>query len=82
MTIKHPYKNESESCQIDALTIENRLDQISLYGKIDLTKDKRGLADAIALANIVNRAVTELQSFDLPDVITVEQTVKVPNPFD
>jgi hypothetical protein len=34
---------------IDKLTIENGTDRISIYGSIDLTRDKRGLAHAQAL---------------------------------
>ena len=44
-----PYQNEEESLAIGELTVENRLDRVSVYGSIDLTKDKAGLQQAKAL---------------------------------
>src|SRR3982074_444499 len=41
-----PFKNEEESLIIDDLTIENRLDRVSLYGSVQLTRDKTGLQQA------------------------------------
>ena len=39
-----PYENEIDSLKVgDDLTIENRLDKISIYGSVELTKDKEGL---------------------------------------
>jgi hypothetical protein len=32
----HPFANESESIQIGDLTVENRLDRVSIYGSPDL----------------------------------------------
>jgi hypothetical protein len=37
-----PYANEEDSLQIGDLTLENRVDRISLYGSLDLTLDKDG----------------------------------------
>jgi len=38
----NPFKNESESLQIGDLTVENRIDRISIFGSIDITRDKEG----------------------------------------
>ena len=38
-----PYQNEAQSLGIDELTVENRLDRISVYGSIELTRDQAGL---------------------------------------
>lgn len=80
-----PYVNESESIQIEGLTIENRLDRISIYGEIDITKDKEGLKAAKKLKNIIDAALKVLESEDanikLADEITVDKTVTVDNPF-
>lgn len=37
------YENETDSFTIGEMTVENRLDRISLYGSVDLTRDKVGL---------------------------------------
>ncbi len=39
-----PFANESESLRLDDLTIENRTDKVSLYGSIEITRDKRGFS--------------------------------------
>jgi hypothetical protein len=41
-----PFANESELLGIGDLTIDNRTDRISIYGSIDLTRDKAGLEHA------------------------------------
>ncbi|NOT67104.1 MAG: hypothetical protein HOP04_02035 [Methylophilaceae bacterium] len=81
MSIKHPFQNESETFQLGDLTIENRLDRLSLSGDIDITLDKKGLANALVLTELLNRVVSEMQKLDLPDAIAIEPPVKVTNPF-
>lgn len=76
-----PYKNESDSQQIGGITVENRLDRVSIYGSIDLTKDKEGLAAAQQLKIILDLALAELDKTELPDKITLEKTETVANPF-
>lgn len=80
-----PYANESEVMQIEGLTIENRLDRISIYGEIDITRDKEGLKIAKKLKNIIDAALKMLESEEentkLADEITVDKTVTVDNPF-
>ena len=50
-----PFANESESLGIGDLTIENRTDRISIYGNIDLTRDKAGLEHARMLKAVLER---------------------------
>jgi hypothetical protein len=80
-----PYANESETVQIADLTIENRTDRVTLYGSIDLTRDKEGLAHAQELKKIIDAAVKTLETEQgrgaLPDRIAVEATTTVSNPF-
>ena len=76
-----PYQNESDSIQIGDLTIENRLDRISIYGSIDLWKDKGGLAATRLLKNIIDQTLAELEKAELPDRIEVEPAETVENPF-
>ena len=77
-----PFANESETIALGELTLENRLDRVSLYGNLDLTRDKVGLKQAKALKATLDRIVAALESETLPDHISVDQSPVVPNPFD
>lgn len=78
----NPYRNEEDSLSIDELTIENRLDQVSLYGSVQLTKDNTGLRHAQALKAVVDAVVAALEAEKaLPDHISFKPTDKVDNPF-
>jgi len=55
-----PFANESETIQIADLTIENRTDRVTLYGSIDLTRDKEGLENAQELKRIIEAVVKPL----------------------
>jgi hypothetical protein len=77
----NPFQNESETLQISELTIENRLDRVSFYGSLDITKDKEGLANAQQLMDILGMVVMKLDGENLPDQVTVEPTDSVKNPF-
>ena len=81
-TIK-PFANESDSVGIADLTVENRTDRVSLYGSIDLTRDKEGLKHARDLRALLDRVVKALEEDkDLPDRIPPpEETDSVDNPF-
>jgi DNA-binding PucR family transcriptional regulator len=76
-----PYQNESDCIQIGELTVENRLDCISIYGSIDLTRDKNGLAATRELKKIIDATLSELEKSDLPDKITLAESETVDNPF-
>lgn len=76
-----PYQNESDCVQIGELTIENRVDRVSLYGSIDLTKDKSGLTATRELKKIIDATLAELEKSDLPDKITLAEPETVENPF-
>jgi hypothetical protein len=77
-----PFKNEEDSLTIDDLTIENRLDRISLYGSVQLTRDKTGLQHARQLKEVVDAVVAALEAEKgLPEHIAVKPTDKVDNPF-
>jgi hypothetical protein len=78
-----PYANESESLAVADLTIENRTDRIEIYGRIHLTRDKAGLADAKALKGILDDIVNVLEGQeDLPDKVVLTNAPRpVKNPF-
>jgi len=76
-----PFKNEADSVEIGDLTIENRVDRVSIFGSIDITKDKIGLSAALELKSILDEILAELQSTDLPEKIKIDAPETVPNPF-
>ena len=76
-----PYQNETDCLQLGELTIENRLDRISIFGTIDLWKDKSGLKAAKELKSVIDQAITELEKSELPDKVELAATDTVPCPF-
>ena len=77
-----PYENEAESLAISDLTVENRVDRVSVYGSIELTRDKAGLEQAKALKEVIDAVVAALEAEkNLPNHISVKPTEKVKNPF-
>jgi hypothetical protein len=49
VTKAHAFADNAASIAIDKLTIENGMKQLSLYGSLDITRDKVGLQHALAL---------------------------------
>ncbi len=77
-----PFQNESETMQIGELTIENRVDQLELYGSLAITRDKAGLQHALQLKALLDAAVLHLQNEkDLPEQVLFQGTDSVENPF-
>jgi hypothetical protein len=77
-----PFHNESETLQIAELTIENRLDRVSLFGSLDITLDKEGLEKARQLKDVVDLIIAEMNSADLPDHVSLIPPDSVKNPFE
>lgn len=77
-----PYQNESDAAEIGDLKIENRLDRITVYGQIDLTRDKAGLGNARALKKLLDDVVHTLEGDPaLPEHIVLKAPVMKRNPF-
>jgi hypothetical protein len=83
MTRIHPFQNETESISFGSLTIENRTDRVTVYGNMDVTRDKAGLANARQLKEIMDSIVRALEEeAQLPDKIAQPKATKtVKNPF-
>ena len=77
-----PYANESDVLEIGGLTIENRIDRVSLSGDIDLTLDKPGLALAKQLQKLLGDVVAQLEKQELPDQLPPPEVTSVANPFE
>lgn len=67
------YENEIDSFLIDNLTVENRLDRISLYGSVEITKDITGLEHALKLKRVIDASIEALKrDKQLPERIVIE----------
>ena len=76
-----PYENEADTFRIADLTVENRLDRISLFGSLDITLDREGLKKAQELKILVDATLAELERRELPQRIVILPTETVENPF-
>lgn len=78
-----PYADDAASMTVGELTIENGRDCVAVYGKVDLTRDKVGLAHGLALKAMLDAVVHALQGdVALPDAVPPPKTVtEVRNPF-
>jgi hypothetical protein len=77
-----PFMNESQVLVVDGLTIESRSDRVSLFGQIDLTRDKSGLERALQLKAELDAVVLALQKdHALPDAISLLPEGHRKNPF-
>ncbi len=76
-----PFANETDSFSIGELTVENREDRISIYGSIDITRDKEGLAHAEILQTLLNDIIAKMKEGDLPDKISIKPAENIANPF-
>ena len=78
-----PFANEAESIGIGDLTIENRSDRVAIYGTLDITRDKPGLAQARRLKENLDRILQVLEADkELPDRLPPPgKSDKAPNPF-
>lgn len=78
-----PYADDAASTSIGKLTVENGQDCVSLYGSLDLTRDRAGLAQARALKALLDAVVHALEADkDLPaSVPPPERPTSIENPF-
>ncbi len=80
MTFK-PFANETDALTVGELNIENRVDRVSIFGSVDVTRDKRGLKMALALKALAEALVVELSSATLPDTVASKPVGRTDNPF-
>jgi hypothetical protein len=82
MTKLTPFADDATSITIDKLTIENGTQQLSLYGSLDITRDKVGLEHALVLKAVIDQAVKMLTSDRvLPQQLPPEKPKTIRNPF-
>ncbi len=75
------FQNESEVLQLGKLTIENRTDRVTIYGSLDVTRDKAGLQAVNELKSVIDSIVAFLGREDLPDKIVFATPKEKKNPF-
>jgi hypothetical protein len=72
-----PFANESDALSLGGLSVENRVDRVSLFGNLDLTMDRHGLDHAKRLKEVIDAVVTSLEARkDLPEAISVDAGAK------
>ncbi|MFC4236534.1 hypothetical protein ACFOY8_15115 [Thalassospira xianhensis] len=78
-----PFENEEQVLQLGELTIENRVDRVSLFGSIDIKRSKDGLAVARQLKQLLDGVTAALESEvnALPGTIDDARTDSIENPF-
>ncbi len=78
-----PYSDDTASLSIGEFAIENGTDKVTLYGSLDLKRDKTGLKQARALKAAVDAIVKALEQDEaLPDESAPTETPQqVKNPF-
>ncbi len=52
-----PFANEAQVLSVGELTAENRADRVSIFGTVDLTRDRAGLEKARALKTLLDAVV-------------------------
>ena len=82
MTFK-PFQNESDVLTLGNLSIENRVDRISLMGDLEITRDQHGLLLARQLKRVIDAALRVLESEkeSLPATVAIIPPTNVRNPF-
>ena len=48
-----PFADDATSVSIGKLTVENGMDRVAIYGSLNITRDRQGLAHARALLAIL-----------------------------
>jgi hypothetical protein len=78
-----PFQNEADCLQIgEDLTIENRIDRVSIFGSVDITFDKAGLLIARQLKEVLDLTLAEMEKTELPEKIALAPMDTVDNPFE
>ena len=77
-----PFDNEADVLTVGNLSIENRLDRVTLQGDVELTRDRRGLALARELHAVLAATLKALEADKaLPEAAEVPAPRSVKNPF-
>ena len=76
------FADDCSSYTLDNLTFENNADRLSVYGDMQIQRDQQGLQHLLALQQIINQAVTDLQAdAALPAQLAAAPVNEIDNPF-
>ena len=76
------FEDDHSQVMLDELTLENQGDRVSIYGSIQITRDKVGLEQARQLLSVLQQMVDVLETEDLPDQLPESNDGdEVDNPF-
>jgi hypothetical protein len=77
-----PFGNEADVVTVGNLSIENRLDRVTLQGDVELTRDRRGLALARELHAVLAATLKTLEADKaLPETVETIRPRSVKNRF-
>lgn len=77
-----PFADESAVLTVGNLSVENRVDRVTLQGDVELTRDRKGLAMALEMKALLDATVKALEADKaLPEVVEVVKPRSVKNPF-
>lgn len=76
-----PFADESVALKIGDLNLENRVDRVSLFGSLDITRDKAGLRRVLELKARIDHIAAALQGENLPESVQTVPPGEVANPF-
>ena len=78
-----PFDNEADVLTVGNLSVENRVDRVTLQGDIELTRDRKGLALARELHAVLAATLKALQAYKaLPETVETIKPRLVANPFN
>ena len=76
------FAGDCSSYTLGNRTFDNNADYLSVYGDIQIQRDQQGLQHLLALQQIINQAVTDLQAdAALPAQLTAAPVNEIDNPF-
>ncbi|MBO1329567.1 hypothetical protein OQ496_13385 [Acetobacter suratthaniensis] len=83
MTAFNPFGPDAQVQTIEQMTVENDPARVSVYGRLDITRDRDGLQNARALSALLDAVVAKLESEPaLPDHVSdAPKTHPMNNPF-
>lgn len=78
-----PFANEADALALGGLTVENRVDRVSLYGSLDITRDEAGYALAQRMKQLLDDVVSALANeSSLPQKVGLAPIETGRNPLD
>lgn len=77
------FSDEALAIECEGVTVENRVDEVAIYGETSIPRSREGLRRALFLRSILDAAIAALEAdANLPDVAAPPaEPVERKNPF-